>query len=135
MHMATRDDDPEVRTGKPAGAPRSVADALSEVLAAHDLDLAAPSAVIGERWESIVGSEIALHCRPVGIKAGVLHADVDSSVWCQQLQLRTPEILAALRENIGARAPTDLRFRVGYALASSAQPSRTEPANEREPRE
>lgn len=95
--------------------PKALADVLSGVLASMDLDLAAPAAAIGDNWEAIVGREVAEHCRPIGVKAGVLHADVDSSVWCQQLHLRSPEILSALKEFLGSAAPTNLRFRVGYS--------------------
>lgn len=112
--MAARDHD----TGESRHAsrqPQAVADVLGNVLAQAQLDLAAPSAAVGDNWASIVGNEVAEHCKPVGIKAGVLHADVDSSVWCQQLQLRSPEILHALKRFLGASAPTGLRFRVGYS--------------------
>ena len=100
---------------KGGGQPRALGDVLESVLADTQLDLAAPSAAVGDNWEAIVGSEVAQHCKPVGIKAGVLHADVDSSVWCQQLQLRSPEILHALKKFLGPSAPTGLRFRVGYS--------------------
>ena len=43
----------------------------------------------------------------------VLEVTVDSSVWCQQLQMRRPELLASLREALGADAPRDLWLRVG----------------------
>ncbi len=89
--------------------------ALKGVLQSLDIELAAPSAEVGHYWEQIVGRQVAQHCRPVGMKAGVLHAEVESSVWCQELQLRSPEILAALRKRMGKRAPTDLRLRVGYS--------------------
>lgn len=101
------------KTGK--REPEVLGSALAGVLASLDIDLAAPSAEIGEFWEQIVGAEVALHCRPVGIKAGILHAEVDSSVWCQELQLRSPEIVSALRKRMGKHAPTDLRLRVGYS--------------------
>ena len=63
---------------------------------------------IAQRWEEIVGSEIARHCRPTGVRGGVLEAEVDSSVWSQELSLRTPEILRGLRQAFGDDAPTDL---------------------------
>jgi len=68
---------------------------------------------IAERWEEAVGAEVAAHCQPTALRGGVLEATVDSSVWCQQLQLRGPEILAALRAVLPAEAPTELWFRVG----------------------
>ncbi len=68
---------------------------------------------IAERWEEAVGAEVAAHCRPTALRGGVLEASVDSSVWCQQLQLRGPEILEALRAVLPADAPSELWFRVG----------------------
>ena len=64
-------------------------------------------------WEEAVGREIADHCRPTALRGGMLEATVDSSVWCQQLQLQAPEILQALRRVLGEDAPSDLRLRVG----------------------
>ncbi|MCH7599276.1 MAG: DUF721 domain-containing protein [Myxococcales bacterium] len=111
--------DPDDKEARRKREPQAVADVLGGVLAAMQLDLAAPVAAIGENWEAIVGREVAEHCRPVGIKAGVLHADVDSSVWCQQLHLRSPEILSALKDFLGSTAPTALRFRVGNSWRAS----------------
>ena len=68
---------------------------------------------IADRWEEAVGAEIAAHCRPTALRGGVLEVTVDSSVWCQQLQLRGPEILEALRVVLSADAPSELWFRVG----------------------
>jgi len=68
---------------------------------------------IAECWEEAVGAEIAAHCRPTALRSGVLEVTVDSSVWCQQLQLRGPEILDALRAVLPADAPSELWFRVG----------------------
>jgi predicted nucleic acid-binding Zn ribbon protein len=68
---------------------------------------------IAECWEAAVGPEIAAHCRPTALPGGVLEATADSSVWCQQLQLRGPEIIEALRAVLPADAPSELWFRVG----------------------
>ncbi|HEY8492278.1 MAG TPA: DUF721 domain-containing protein [Myxococcota bacterium] len=93
--------------------PRRVGDLVGVVL--DDLGIAGASAVlrIAERWEAIVGPEVARHCRPERLVGTVLEATVDTSVWCQQLQLQRPALLAALRRELGPAAPTDLRLRVG----------------------
>lgn len=80
-----------------------------------DLGLEASARVVRlcEHWEQAVGPEVARHCRPTGLRGEVLEATVDSSVWCQQLQLQRPAILAALREVAGDDAPRDLWLRVG----------------------
>ncbi len=68
---------------------------------------------IAARWEEAVGREIADHCRPTALRGGLLEVTVDSSVWCQQLQLQAPEILQARRRVLGVDAPAGLRLRVG----------------------
>lgn len=80
-----------------------------------DLGLAGAARVLrlAECWEEAVGPEVARHCRPTALRNEVLEATVDSSAWCQQLQLRRPEMLAALRRVAGDDAPTDLWLRVG----------------------
>jgi predicted nucleic acid-binding Zn ribbon protein len=80
-----------------------------------DLGLDGPVRVLRvvERWEEAVGAEIAAHCQPVSLRNGTLEAVVDSSVWAQQLGLRVPEILEALRRVLGDEAPATLRFHVG----------------------
>jgi predicted nucleic acid-binding Zn ribbon protein len=77
------------------------------------LDASARVVRVAERWEEAVGTEVARHCRPTALRGDKLEASVDSSVWCQQLQLRVPEILAELRRLLGDDAPSDLWFRVG----------------------
>ena len=68
---------------------------------------------IAEHWEEAVGAGIAARCRPTALRGDVLEVTVDSSVWCQQLQLRGPEIIEALRAALPAEAPSELWFRVG----------------------
>jgi predicted nucleic acid-binding Zn ribbon protein len=94
--------------------PKAVGTLLGGVLDDLGLEAAAQAFRLGERWEEAVGPEVARHCQPVGIRGGVLEACVDSSVWCQQLQLRHEEILADLRRVLGDDAPRELRLRVGY---------------------
>jgi len=86
---------------------------LDQVLRDLGLETAAAAFRIGERWKEVVGPEIALHSRPEGLRGDTLEVSVDSSVWCQQLQLRRLDILAALHEALGEEAPRDLRFSVG----------------------
>ena len=68
---------------------------------------------IHERWSEAVGEEVAAHCQPVALRSGVLETRVDSSVWCQELQLRTPALLDALRATLGDDAPDSLWLRLG----------------------
>ena len=95
------------------GEPTAVGTVLPRVLDELGLDGARAALRAVECWEAVVGPEAARHSRPVALRAGVLEANVDSSVWSQELMLRRPEILAALRRELGAAAPSELRLRVG----------------------
>jgi predicted nucleic acid-binding Zn ribbon protein len=93
---------------------QNVGDLVGQVLGDLGLDGVALAHRIGEQWEEIVGPQVALHCRPKGLRGPVLELEVDSPVWSQQLQLRKTELLAKLAERLGAEAPRELRFQVGY---------------------
>lgn len=96
------------------GRPTALGDVVDLVLGDLGLDSVAKAHRIGQIWPAAVGEQIAAHCRPVGIRGEVLELAVDSPVWSQQLQMRKPEILAALARELGADAPRELRFQVGY---------------------
>ena len=91
----------------------AVRSVVPKVLDELGLDEARVAYEIGQRWSEIVGDEAALHSRPMLVRRGVLEAEVDSSVWCQQLQLRRIAVVATMREVLGDQSPRDLRFRVG----------------------
>ena len=95
--------------------PTQVGQVVGRVLGDLGLEGAARAFQIAERWEEALGSEIARHSQPVALRDGTLEVWVTSSVWCQQLQLQTPELLAALSAVLSEDAPTALRFRLGYA--------------------
>ena len=97
------------------GTPTAVGDLLGQVLGDLGLDGIAKAHQIGAQWADVVGAPIAAHCRPLGLRGEVLEIEVDSPVWSQQLQLRKPELLAALEARFGRDAPRELRFQVGYA--------------------
>jgi predicted nucleic acid-binding Zn ribbon protein len=95
-----------------SGKLESVGRLVPRVLEELGFDAAVRVVRIADRWEEAVGPEIARHCRPSSLDGATLEATVDSSVWCQELRLRSPEILAALRRVLGDDAPSQLRLRL-----------------------
>ena len=95
---------------RPKSQPQAIGELVNRVLADLGAGATARAVRIADRWEEAVGAEIACHSRPVAIRGDVLEVAVDTSVWCQQLQLRTPEILAALRRVVGEDAPSEVRL-------------------------
>lgn len=94
---------------------RPVRGVVGSVLEDLGLPEVARAARVGEHWAEAVGPEGASHSWPEGLRGGILEVRVDTSVWCQHLQMRRPRLLEALRERLGDDAPEDLRFRVGYS--------------------
>lgn len=103
------------RPGRRKGTPTALGDVVGKVLGDLGLNGVARAHQIGRIWEEAVGAQVAAHCRPLGLRGDVLELQVDSPVWSQQLQLRKPELLAALEDALGADAPRELRFQVGYS--------------------
>lgn len=93
--------------------PEAIGGVIAQVLEDLGATAGARVARIAERWDEALGPEIAQHCRPTGLRGAVLEVSVDSSVWCQQLQLQAPLMLEALRSTFGGDAPSELWFRVG----------------------
>ena len=97
---------------RPKSRPQPVGELVNRVLADLGAGPTARAVRIADRWEEVVGPEIASHSQPVAIRGEILEVSVDTSVWCQQLQLRAPEILAALRGAMGEDAPARVWLRV-----------------------
>jgi predicted nucleic acid-binding Zn ribbon protein len=96
------------RPRRPKSRPQAVGELVNRVLADLGAGATARAVRIADRWEEAVGREIADHSQPVAIRGEVLEVSVDTSVWCQELQLQTPEILAALRRVVGEDAPSEV---------------------------
>jgi predicted nucleic acid-binding Zn ribbon protein len=78
-------------------------------------DLVAPRtglAAVQAAWAETVGEQLAAVATPVSERAGTLTVECAESVWVQELDLMQRQLLERLREELGERAPTALRFRL-----------------------
>lgn len=92
--------------------PRRVGAVLPRLLDELGFGAARAAMRAQECWPEIVGAAAASHSGIEALRGRTLEVAVDSSVWGQQLQLRSGEILAALRERLGDDAPAELHFRL-----------------------
>ena len=92
--------------------PRAIGDLVGAVLDDLALDSNGALRAILREWPDVVGAATAQHCEPAALRDGVLEVEADSNLWCQELNLRSPAILASLRRSHGARAPRELWFRL-----------------------
>lgn len=96
-----------------SGQPQAVGELIPRVLEEVGLGATSTAVALLRVWDSALGEQLAPHCRPDGIRRGVIQARVRDSGWMQRLQLEKPLILARLRNALGPDAFQDLRFRVG----------------------
>lgn len=81
--------------------PQRLDRALSRLVAEHGW--ATDVAVHGlfSRWDTIVGAEIAQHCRPEQFVDGRLVVRADSTAWATQVRLLLPRVLQRLNTELG----------------------------------
>jgi predicted nucleic acid-binding Zn ribbon protein len=72
-----------------------------------------PLAAAQRVWSDAVGPAIAEAAEPVAERDGVLTIRCASATWAQELSLMEAELLARLRERLGARAPESLKLSAG----------------------
>jgi predicted nucleic acid-binding Zn ribbon protein len=95
------------------GPAESLSDLLPRLLDEVGLGQTAQAVAVIRAWDDAVGPLFRAHCRPDGVKNGVLHARVRDSSWMQRVQLEKPRIFARLREKLGDGTPRELRLRIG----------------------
>lgn len=96
-------------------APRRIDSALASVVS--ELRPATTLARVQEVWPQAVGPALSSEARPVSERAGAITVHCDSSVWAQELQLLSGDLVtrlnAALRQVDGAPTVASLRFVAG----------------------
>ena len=78
-------------------------------------DRAAPRtglAAVQAAWSAALGERLAAAASPVAERAGTLTVECADGVWAQELDLMQAQLLERLREELGEKAPTALKFRV-----------------------
>ncbi len=100
------------RARRKSARPEPVAKILPAVL--DDLGLGATSAAVQllKVWDRALGEPFSAHCRPEGLRDGVVLARVRDSAWMQRLQLEKPRILERLAEAL-PEPPRDIRLLIG----------------------
>ena len=104
---------PEEQTWSGAGPdgrdPAPIGAAVGDLVRDKEWDRQLRAAGILTRWEAIVGSDIASHCRPERLEAGVLTCVAESTGWATQLRLLAPRLLDRIGADLGPGVVTQLR--------------------------
>ena len=95
---------------RPESPPTSLGDALRDVGA--ELGLPEPGLVasLGDRWAEVVGSTVAEHARPRGLRDGILTIAVDAPAWATQLRYLERDICTRLAVISGREVVRSVRI-------------------------
>lgn len=104
--------------------PQGIESVLRRVLGSLGWQEGMSSGRVLEEWDAIVGEQIAAHCRPVSLDAGVLLVSASSSAWATQLRMLTPQLVTRIHEHVGAAVVAELRV-TGPAAQSWKKGRRT----------
>ncbi|HTW19638.1 MAG TPA: DciA family protein [Mycobacteriales bacterium] len=81
--------------------PQRFGDAVSDLVRERDWSRTLTEAGLLPRWEQIVGTEIAAHCRPERLVAGELRCVAESTAWATQLRLMAAALVGRIAAEIG----------------------------------
>lgn len=102
------DEQPWSGAGPDGRDPARLGRAFDELVADRQWEKTLRSAGILTRWDCIVGTEIADHCRPVRLEAGRLTCVAESTAWATQIRLLAHSLLERIADELGAGVVTTL---------------------------
>ncbi|MGH2705165.1 MAG: DUF721 domain-containing protein [Actinomycetota bacterium] len=89
--------------------PRTIEGMLVELARGWGLEHPLESARLVRSWETIVGPKLAEHCRPAGLRDGVLKIEVDSPAWAAELRYLGRDVVRAVNERVGREIVREVR--------------------------
>ena len=100
------------RTDRRRG-PTRVGPAVDRLLRGLGVDRVVERYRVLERWEDVVGPEVAAHARPEGFSGDCLVVAVDHPGWMHQLHYLRGPLLEKVNRELGRARAAELRFRLG----------------------
>jgi predicted nucleic acid-binding Zn ribbon protein len=91
---------PDPRDPQPFGA------LLAKLVKARGWQQPAAEARIFGTWDTLVGADLASHCRPVKLENGELTLEAESTAWATQLRLLTGRLLTRITTEVGREVVT-----------------------------
>jgi hypothetical protein len=94
-------------------APEALGEALEQLLARRGWGERLTGATASQRWEEIVGGDLAERCEPVRLAGGTLVVRAASQVWATQLRYLVPQLIVNANQVLGAGQVREVRLVVG----------------------
>ncbi|MEX1009010.1 MAG: DUF721 domain-containing protein [Acidimicrobiia bacterium] len=107
---------PERQTGsvpeRQTGEPVPIADALARVQAELGLPQSSVLRALTDRWDEVVGTDVAAHARLEAVRDGTAAIAVDSPLWASQLRYLESDIVDRANDLVGSGIVRGIRVRV-----------------------
>ena len=94
-------------------APRGAGDAILAL--ADQIAPLTPLSEIQRAWKMVAGDAIARNAQPTAERAGTVTITCASSVWAQELDLLSPDLIERLNDALSACSVTSLRCQAAPA--------------------
>jgi predicted nucleic acid-binding Zn ribbon protein len=89
--------------------PAALGSVVAELVRDRRWERTLDAAGLSPRWASIVGGEIAAHCRPDRLADGVLSCVAESTAWATALRLMSGQLIARIADELGPGVVRELR--------------------------
>jgi predicted nucleic acid-binding Zn ribbon protein len=109
---------PDPRDPQPLGA------MLARLVKDRGWERPAAQARLFGMWESVVGSELAAHSRPVKVDGAELTVEAESTAWATQLRLLSTKLLGRIADAVGPGVVTKLNVHGPVAPSWTKGPKR-----------
>lgn len=96
--------------GKDQRDPMSVSAALGTFISSRGWSSSIDIGKVLGRWPDLVGTQVAMHSRPVKFSPPLLIIAADSTTWATQLRVLKPTILKALAAGLGSDTITEIEI-------------------------
>lgn len=93
--------------------PESLADLLDSVVRDRRWGDRLRGASVFDRWDQVVGAELAQHCQPVRLSGGVLTVAASSPQWATQLRYLTGQLALNVNSAMGEPVVRSVNVVVG----------------------
>jgi predicted nucleic acid-binding Zn ribbon protein len=109
---------PDPRDPQPLGA------MLARLVKERGWEQPASEARLFGMWESVVGADLAAHCRPVKLEEGELTVEAESTTWAMQLKGLTGKLMGRIADGVGRGVVTKLNVHGPVAPSWAKGPKR-----------
>lgn len=110
--------------GPDARDPQPFAAVLARLVRDRGWRRPAAEASLFGRWDRVVGTDIAEHCRPIKLERGELTVEAESTAWATQLRLLAGSLLKQIAAAVGHNIVTKLHIHGPAAPSWSRGPRR-----------